>query len=153
RSSDLVNRWRPSPPDSGVSFRSPSFSVCETVRLWCPASVCLLPNCMSIIPVILKIPKEFFRGSRQISAVNSVGGTVCQKRPLRSDFDTQYKEKANFSLPLSPLCVLPLFGRVRGCVASFGEGQSPCAPPGGYRPDLGRCPAVWEECLFGAPLC
>ena len=55
-----------------------------------------------------------------------------------SDPDTQYKERANFSLPLSPLCVLPLFGRVRGCEASFGEGQSPCPLPA----DTGR---IWAD--------
>ena len=54
-----------------------------------------------------------------------------------SALDMQYKEKRIFYAVVL-LCVLPLFGRVRGCVASFGEGQSPCAPPGGYRPDLGR---------------
>ena len=46
------------------------------------------------------------------------------------------KKEQIFSLPMSPLYVLPLFGRVRGCVASFGKGQSPLPLPA----DTGR---IW----------
>ena len=46
---------------------------------------------------------------------------------VKSCYTIQRKSKF-FSLPMSPLYVLPLFGRVRGCVASFGKGQSPLCP-------------------------
>ena len=104
-----------------------------------------LPNCMSIIPVILKIPKEFFRGSRQISAVNSVGGTVCQKRPVRSDFDMQYKENGSAPL-LSETPMRLLLPPVRPCVPPWR--QDGIRNPGGAEqgrvgavcPALARCP-------------
>lgn len=100
---------------------------------------------MSIIPVILKIPKEFFRGSRQISAVNSVGGTVCQKRPVRSDFDMQYKENGSAPL-LSETPMRLLLPPVRSCVPPWR--QDGIRNPGGAEqgrvgavcPALARCP-------------
>ena len=45
--------------------------------------------------------------------------------PCMSALNMQYKEKRIF-YAVVPLCVLPLFGRVRGCVPSFGEGQGCC---------------------------
>ena len=54
---------------------------------------------------------------------------------VKSCYTIQRKSKF-FSLPMSPLYVLPLFGRVRGCVASFGKGQSPLPLPA----DTGR---IW----------
>ena len=54
---------------------------------------------------------------------------------VKSCYTIQRKSKF-FSLPMSPLYVLPLFGRVRGCVASFGKVQSPLPLPA----DTGR---IW----------
>ena len=54
---------------------------------------------------------------------------------VKSCYTIQRKSKF-FSLPMSLLYVLPLFGRVRGCVASFGKGQSPLPLPA----DTGR---IW----------
>ena len=70
--------------------------------------------------------------------------------PCMSALDTQYKERANFSLPLSPLCVLPLFGRVSGCVPSCGEGQHPC-PSRRFRASLGPLFRQCRDCLFPPP--
>ena len=59
--------------------------------------------------------------------------------------DAQYKEKTFF---LS--AIVPLFGRVSGCVPSCGEGQHPC-PSRRFRASLGPLFRQCRDCLFPPP--
>ena len=59
--------------------------------------------------------------------------------------DAQYKEKTFF---LS--AIVPLFGRVSGCVPSCGEGQHPC-PSRRFRASLGPLFRQCRDCLFPSP--
>ena len=62
--------------------------------------------------------------------------------------DAQYKEKTFFLYVIVPLCVLPLFGRVSGCVPSFGEGQSPLSLQAGVGRIWGAVPPVQRLPVF-----
>ena len=66
-----------------------------------------------------------------------------------SALDMQYKEKRIFYAVVL-LCVLPLFGRVSGCVPSCGEGQHPC-PSRRFRASLGPLFRQCRDCLFPPP--
>lgn len=59
------------------------------------------------------------------------------------------KEQIFLSADVPPVRSPPVWP-CEGLCGLLWEGAESPAPPGGYRPDLGRCPAVSEKCLFGA---